>query len=154
MSESPWKSHKKSPSNPVKIPSNPIKNTSKSHDHPILNDPWHPNGAAIYGVPWIPSTNTPFMLAYIPYIIHGSVMGDGSLPIHELQFLRMAMKTSTFCFRRLTSTGLRKPPRPAIVIAKGTPLPASASWKSIASEIQMIWYSWDTHDVHGCWWKI
>ena len=25
-----------------------------------------PNGAAIYGVPWIPSRNTPFMLAYIP----------------------------------------------------------------------------------------
>ena len=41
----------------------------------------------------------------------------------------------------LASTGLRKPPRPAIVIAKGTPLPASASWKSIAS-IPMIWYSW------------
>jgi hypothetical protein len=25
-----------------------------------------PNGAAIYGVPWIPSKDTPFMLAYIP----------------------------------------------------------------------------------------
>ena len=24
------------------------------------------HGAAIYGVPWIPSRNTPFMLAYIP----------------------------------------------------------------------------------------
>ena len=27
-----------------------------------------PNGAAIYGVPWIPSRNTPFMLVYIPYM--------------------------------------------------------------------------------------
>ena len=27
-----------------------------------------PNGAAIYAVPWIPSTKTPFMLAYIPYM--------------------------------------------------------------------------------------
>ena len=34
-----------------------------------------PDGAAIYGVPWIPSTKTPFMLAYIyipaPWIRHG-----------------------------------------------------------------------------------
>ena len=38
----------------------------------------HPNGAAIYGVPWIPSTNTPVMLAYIYIYIHqhhGFVMG-------------------------------------------------------------------------------
>jgi len=35
-----------------------------------------PDGAAIYGVPWIPSTKTPFMLAYIYiYQHHGSVMG-------------------------------------------------------------------------------
>ena len=27
-----------------------------------------PKGAAIYAVPWIPSTKTPFMLAYIPYM--------------------------------------------------------------------------------------
>ena len=32
------------------------------------------HGAAIYGVPWIPSRNTPFMLALI-YQHHGSVMG-------------------------------------------------------------------------------
>ena len=32
-----------------------------------------PNGA-IYGVPWIPSRNTPFMLAFF-YQHHGSVMG-------------------------------------------------------------------------------
>ena len=32
-----------------------------------------PNGAAIYGVPWIPSKDTLFMLAYIPapWIRHG-----------------------------------------------------------------------------------
>ena len=29
--------------------------------HPMTD----PNGAAIYGVPWIPSTKTPVMLAYI-----------------------------------------------------------------------------------------
>ena len=34
----------------------------------------HRIGAAIYGVPWIPSTKTPFMLAYIPAPA-GSVMG-------------------------------------------------------------------------------
>ena len=32
------------------------------YHHVAMTDP---NGAAIYGVPWIPSRNTPFMLANI-----------------------------------------------------------------------------------------
>ena len=39
------------------------------HTYPMTD----PNGAAIYGAPWIPSTKTPVMLAYIPapWIRHG-----------------------------------------------------------------------------------
>ena len=38
-----------------------------------LEYPWRIHGAGIYGVPWIPSTKTPVMLAYIsaPWIRHG-----------------------------------------------------------------------------------
>ena len=41
-------------------------------DHGMMTHMTDPNGAAIYGVPWIPSRNTPFMLAYVS--IYGSTM--------------------------------------------------------------------------------